>query len=95
MTGIYQGKSYVSPTELNATTDGLNGVCVCVADEVPGSAVLVFDIELVEMEEGLPEGYMFIWNEDVSPDLFAEMDIDNDEQVEPSEVCQLCCCKII
>lgn len=62
-------------------------MCVSAADEVPGSAVLVFDIELVEMEEGLPEGYMFIWNDDVSPDLFAEMDVDKNEQVEPSEVC--------
>lgn len=56
-----------------------------VTDEVPGSAVLVFDIELIEMEEGLPEGYMFIWNEDVSPDLFAEMDKDENKEVEPSE----------
>lgn len=67
-------------------------LCVRVAGEVPGSAVLVFDIELIEMEEGLPEGYMFIWNEEVSPDLFTEMDQDNNEQVEPSEVCQLGCC---
>ncbi|KAM4631251.1 peptidyl-prolyl cis-trans isomerase FKBP9 isoform 2-T2 [Polymixia lowei] len=56
-----------------------------VTDEVPGSAVLVFDIELIDMEEGLPEGYMFIWNDDISPDLFTEMDTDNDKQVEPSE----------
>uniref|UniRef100_A0A665UDA7 peptidylprolyl isomerase n=1 Tax=Echeneis naucrates TaxID=173247 RepID=A0A665UDA7_ECHNA len=56
-----------------------------VTDEVPGSAVLVFDIELVDMEEGLPEGYMFIWNQDVSPDLFEEMDKDNNQVVEPSE----------
>uniref|UniRef100_A0A8C6TNP2 peptidylprolyl isomerase n=1 Tax=Neogobius melanostomus TaxID=47308 RepID=A0A8C6TNP2_9GOBI len=56
-----------------------------VTDEVPGSAVLVFDVELVEYEEGLPEGYMFIWNEEVSPDLFSEMDKDNNKQVEASE----------
>lgn len=56
-----------------------------VTDEVPGSAVLVFDVELMEYEEGLPEGYMFIWNEDVSPDLFSEMDKDNNKQVEASE----------
>ena len=63
-------------------------VCVCVraADEVPGSAVLVFDVELIDVEEGLPEGYMFIWNDDVSPDLFLEMDVDLNQQVEPSEV---------
>lgn len=56
-----------------------------VTGEVPGSAVMVFDIELVDMEEGLPEGYMFIWNDDVSPDLFAEMDKDENKLVEPSE----------
>uniref|UniRef100_A0A3Q4HCU7 peptidylprolyl isomerase n=1 Tax=Neolamprologus brichardi TaxID=32507 RepID=A0A3Q4HCU7_NEOBR len=55
------------------------------AGEVPGSAVLVFDIELVDMEEGLPEGYMFIWNDEVSPDLFSEMDKNSDKEVEPSE----------
>ena len=59
---------------------------MCLDGEVPGSAVLVFDIELLEIEEGLPEGYMFIWNEDVSPDLFTEMDTDKDLQVLPSEV---------
>uniref|UniRef100_A0A674NAI6 peptidylprolyl isomerase n=1 Tax=Takifugu rubripes TaxID=31033 RepID=A0A674NAI6_TAKRU len=56
-----------------------------VTGEVPGSAVLVFDVELISVEEGLPEGYMFIWNEDVSPDLFSEMDKDNNKLVEPSE----------
>lgn len=56
------------------------------AGEVPGSAVLVFDVELINVEEGLPEGYMFIWNEDVSPDLFSEMDKDDNKLVEPSEV---------
>lgn len=48
----------------------------------------MFDIELVEMEEGLPEGYMFIWNDEVSADLFTEMDKDGDKVVEPSEVCE-------
>ena len=61
-------------------------MCVCAAGEVPGSAVLVFDIELIDMEEGLPEGYMFIWNEDVSPDLFSDMDMDKNKLVEHSEV---------
>lgn len=60
---------------------------LCAAGEVPGSAVLLFEVELIDVEEGLPEGYMFIWNEDVSPDLFSEMDKDNNKQVEPSEVC--------
>ncbi|XP_068616027.1 peptidyl-prolyl cis-trans isomerase FKBP9-like [Brachionichthys hirsutus] len=56
-----------------------------VTGEVPGSAVLVFDVELIDVEDGLPDGYMFIWNDDVSPDLFSEMDKDDDKQVEASE----------
>ncbi|KAA0710375.1 Peptidyl-prolyl cis-trans isomerase FKBP9 [Triplophysa tibetana] len=56
-----------------------------VDDEVPGSAVLVFDVEMVEMEEGLPEGYMFIWNGEVSPDLFSEMDKNKDKEVDRTE----------
>lgn len=54
--------------------------------EVPGSAVLVFDVELIDLEEGLPDGYMFVWNNDVSPDLFTEMDKNKDAQVDSTEV---------
>ncbi len=54
--------------------------------EVPGSAVLFFDVELVDVEEGLPEGYMFIWDSDVSPNLFSDMDKNKDAQVEKTEV---------
>ncbi|XP_077447232.1 peptidyl-prolyl cis-trans isomerase FKBP9 [Stigmatopora argus] len=56
-----------------------------VVDEVPGSAVMVFDIELMDLEDGLPEGYMFIWNQEVSGDLFTEMDGDKNQQVERDE----------
>uniref|UniRef100_A0AAY4DXR5 peptidylprolyl isomerase n=1 Tax=Denticeps clupeoides TaxID=299321 RepID=A0AAY4DXR5_9TELE len=56
-----------------------------VEGEVPGSAVLVLDVEMIDMEEGLPEGYMFVWNGDISPNLFTEMDKNNDEQIDPSE----------
>lgn len=59
---------------------------LCSDGEVPGSAVLVFDVEMIEMEEGLPEGYMFVWNGDVTPDLFNAMDKNKDKEVERSEV---------
>ncbi|NXL47246.1 FKBP9 isomerase, partial [Podilymbus podiceps] len=49
--------------------------------EVPGSAVLVFDIELLELVSGLPEGYMFVWNGEVSPNLFEEIDQNHDGEV--------------
>lgn len=48
--------------------------------------MLVFDVEMVEMEEGLPEGYMFVWNGDVSPDLFSEMDKNKDKELDRTEV---------
>ncbi|XP_054620290.1 peptidyl-prolyl cis-trans isomerase FKBP9 [Dunckerocampus dactyliophorus] len=75
---VGERRHLVIPPHLGYGEGGVTG-------EVPGSAVLVFDVELVDMEEGLPEGYMFIWNQDVSADLFTEMDKDNNEQVEPSE----------
>ncbi|XP_053323609.1 peptidyl-prolyl cis-trans isomerase FKBP9 [Spea bombifrons] len=52
-----------------------------VEGEVPGSAVLVFDIELLELIPGLPDGYMFIWNGEVSSNLFEEIDKDNDKEI--------------
>lgn len=53
--------------------------------EVPGSAVLVFDVEMIDLEEGLPDGYMFVWNTEVSPDLFNEMDKNKDKEVDRTE----------
>lgn len=57
---------------------------------MPGSAVLVFDIELLELVSGLPEGYMFIWNGEVSPNLFEEIDKDGNGEVLLEEVNGLC-----
>lgn len=54
--------------------------------EVPGSAVLVFDIELLELVSGLPEGYMFVWNGEVSANLFEEIDQNHDGEVLLEEV---------
>uniref|UniRef100_A0A8C1ZZF7 peptidylprolyl isomerase n=1 Tax=Cyprinus carpio TaxID=7962 RepID=A0A8C1ZZF7_CYPCA len=92
----YIGKGYV----IAGMDQGLLGVCVgerrrivipphlAYGEEgtgVPGSAVLVFDVELVDLEEGLPEGYMFVWNSDVSPNLFSEMDKNKDAQLDATE----------
>ncbi|XP_069814549.1 peptidyl-prolyl cis-trans isomerase FKBP9 isoform X1 [Dendropsophus ebraccatus] len=52
-----------------------------VEGEVPRSAVLVFNIELVDLIPGLPDGYMFIWNGDVSPNLFEEIDKDQNGEI--------------
>lgn len=56
---------------------------------MPGSAVLVFDIELLELVAGLPEGYMFVWNDEVSPNLYEEIDKDGNGEVLLVEVTDL------
>ncbi|XP_038609500.1 peptidyl-prolyl cis-trans isomerase FKBP10 isoform X1 [Tachyglossus aculeatus] len=48
---------------------------------VPGSAVLLFEVELVALEEGLPEGYLFIWHGDPPGSLYQDMDRDQDGQI--------------
>ncbi|KAF4073953.1 hypothetical protein AMELA_G00248910 [Ameiurus melas] len=75
---VGEKREAVVPPHLGYGERGVDG-------EVPGSAVLVFNIELMGVEEGLPEGYMFIWNNEVSPNLFSEMDKNKDLQVDPTE----------
>lgn len=75
---VGEKRRLVIPPHLGYGERGVDG-------EVPGSAVLVFDVEMMDMEEGLPEGYMFVWNSDVSPDLFSEMDKNKDREVERTE----------
>ncbi|KAM8946343.1 peptidyl-prolyl cis-trans isomerase FKBP10 [Pelodytes ibericus] len=48
---------------------------------VPPSAVLKFDLELLHLEEGVPEGYLFIWLGDTPENLFEVMDLDKNEEV--------------
>uniref|UniRef100_A0A7M4EVL8 peptidylprolyl isomerase n=1 Tax=Crocodylus porosus TaxID=8502 RepID=A0A7M4EVL8_CROPO len=71
---VGERRRVVIPPHLGYGEHGVEG-------EVPGSAVLVFDIELLELVSGLPEGYMFIWNDEVSPNLFEEIDQDNNGEV--------------
>ncbi|KAM6164612.1 peptidyl-prolyl cis-trans isomerase FKBP10 [Rhynchocyon petersi] len=52
---------------------------------VPGSAVLLFEVELVSREEGIPEGYLFIWHKDPPGNLFENMDLNKDGEVPPEE----------
>nr|KAF6415683.1 FKBP prolyl isomerase 10 [Molossus molossus] len=52
---------------------------------VPGSAVLLFEVELVSREEGLPEGYLFVWHEDPPANLFEDLDLNKDGEVPPEE----------
>lgn len=59
---------------------------VCAAGMVPGSAVLFFQLELVELQKGVPNGFMFVWLGDVPEPLFSAMDLDADGQVPLREV---------
>lgn len=56
------------------------------AGEVPRSAVLFFELELVELQKGVPEGYMFVWLGDSPDPLFAAMDLNGDKEVPLEEV---------
>ncbi|XP_056152902.1 peptidyl-prolyl cis-trans isomerase FKBP10 [Lampris incognitus] len=51
------------------------------APGVPGSAVLVFELELVSFQRGVPPGYLFVWLDDVPADLFEALDVDKNQQV--------------
>lgn len=42
----------------------LSSTLVSVAGGVPGSAVLLFELELVDLQKGVPEGFMFVWLDD-------------------------------
>ncbi|KAJ8783159.1 hypothetical protein J1605_009767 [Eschrichtius robustus] len=71
---VGEKRTVIIPPHLGYGEAGVDG-------EVPGSAVLVFDIELLELVAGLPEGYMFIWNGEVSANLFEEIDKDGNGEV--------------
>ncbi|KAE8588369.1 hypothetical protein XENTR_v10022486 [Xenopus tropicalis] len=71
---IGEKRNIVIPPHLGYGEAGVEG-------EVPGSAVLVFDIELLDLIPGLPEGYMFVWNGEVSPNLFEDIDKDQNGEV--------------
>ncbi|XP_019949853.2 peptidyl-prolyl cis-trans isomerase FKBP10 [Paralichthys olivaceus] len=77
--------------------EGLSGMCVGERREVvipphwghgedgaggvPRSAVLFFELELVELQKGVPEGYMFVWLGDGPDPLFPAMDLNGDKEV--------------
>ncbi|KFW69175.1 Peptidyl-prolyl cis-trans isomerase FKBP10, partial [Pygoscelis adeliae] len=52
---------------------------------VPGSAVLRFEVELISMEEGVPEGYLFIWHGDPPASLYEQMDLNKDGEIPADE----------
>ncbi len=59
---------------------------VFLAGIVPGSAVLHFELELVSLQKGVPEGYFFIWLKESPVQLFEALDSNQDQQVPLEEV---------
>lgn len=55
------------------------------ATGVPSSAVLIFDIELVSFEKGVPPGYLFVWLQDSPADLFEALDSNKNKEVPQDE----------
>ncbi|TMS22273.1 Peptidyl-prolyl cis-trans isomerase FKBP10 [Larimichthys crocea] len=55
------------------------------ATGVPGSAVLVFDIEMMSFEKGVPPGYLFVWIQDSPANLFEALDVNKNEEVPQEE----------
>lgn len=53
---------------------------------VPGSAVLLFELELVQLQKGVPEGFMFVWLGDTPDPLFDALDLNGDKEVPLEEV---------
>nr|XP_046271603.1 peptidyl-prolyl cis-trans isomerase FKBP10 isoform X2 [Scatophagus argus]XP_046271604.1 peptidyl-prolyl cis-trans isomerase FKBP10 isoform X2 [Scatophagus argus] len=51
------------------------------AGGVPASAVLFFELELVKLQKGVPEGYMFVWLGDGPDPLFPAMDLNGNKEV--------------
>ncbi|XP_070836233.1 peptidyl-prolyl cis-trans isomerase FKBP10 [Chaetodon trifascialis] len=51
------------------------------AGGVPSSAVLLFELELVDLQKGVPEGFMFVWLGDGPDPLFPAMDLNGDKEV--------------
>lgn len=48
--------------------------------------MLVFDIELVSFEKGVPPGYLFVWLQENPPSLFEALDMNSDKEVPQEEV---------
>ncbi|XP_056597557.1 peptidyl-prolyl cis-trans isomerase FKBP10 [Triplophysa dalaica] len=86
---------------ISGLDEGLRGMCVSEKREitvpphlahgsagasgVPGSAVLLFELELVDVQKGVPEGFLFIWLQDSPDPLFPAMDMNLDQQVSLEE----------
>ncbi|XP_035035971.1 peptidyl-prolyl cis-trans isomerase FKBP10 [Hippoglossus stenolepis] len=70
---VGERRKVVVPPHWGHGEDGAGGV--------PKSAVLFFELELVELQKGVPEGYMFVWLGNGPDPLFPAMDLNGDKEV--------------
>lgn len=70
---VGEKRQVVVPPHLGHGENGARGV--------PSSAVLYFELELLELEKGVPDGYMFVWLGDSPDPLFPAMDLNKDGEV--------------
>lgn len=82
----HNGISQITLWTLSFQSCLIASVLVSPAGGVPGSAVLFFELELVELQKGVPEGYMFVWLGDSPNPLFPAMDLNGDNEVPLEEV---------
>ena len=48
--------------------------------------MLYFELELLDLQKGVPDGYMFVWLGDSPDPLFPAMDLNKDGEVPLEEV---------
>lgn len=53
---------------------------------MPGSAVLLFELELMTLQKGVPDGYLFVWVEEAPAELYQALDKDKNGEVPQEEV---------
>ncbi|XP_063040982.1 peptidyl-prolyl cis-trans isomerase FKBP10-like [Engraulis encrasicolus] len=70
---VGERREVVVPPHLGHGEDG--------AAEVPSSAVLHFELELLELTKGVPDGYLFVWMGENPDPLFPAMDLNKDQEV--------------
>ncbi|XP_046894806.1 peptidyl-prolyl cis-trans isomerase FKBP10 [Hypomesus transpacificus] len=70
---VGEKRQVVVPPHLGHGENGARGV--------PSSAVLYFELELLDLQKGVPDGYMFVWLGDSPDPLFPAMDLNKDGEV--------------
>lgn len=70
---VGEKRSVIVPPHLGHGESGARGI--------PPSAVMKFDLELLDREDGIPEGYLFIWLAETPDNLFEIMDLDKNGEV--------------